>query len=69
MINFSVFIFSNAIDFRIYFEFLSAVHALWWNENADSRAAGRHRSHEDPRVVSAGKLHHWAWAALRTNLI
>ncbi|XP_048194355.1 protein NipSnap homolog 3A-like [Perognathus longimembris pacificus] len=29
------------------------VHVLWWNENADSRAAGRHRSHEDPRVVAA----------------
>ncbi|XP_021546886.1 protein NipSnap homolog 3A-like isoform X2 [Neomonachus schauinslandi] len=29
------------------------VHVLWWNENADSRAAGRHQSHEDPRVVAA----------------
>ncbi|XP_041513759.1 protein NipSnap homolog 3B-like isoform X2 [Microtus oregoni] len=28
------------------------VHALWWSQNADSRAAGRHRAHEDPRVVS-----------------
>ncbi|XP_035885473.1 protein NipSnap homolog 3A-like [Phyllostomus discolor] len=32
---------------------LNRVHALWWNENADSRAAGRHQSHEDPRVVAA----------------
>ncbi|XP_045636555.1 protein NipSnap homolog 3A-like isoform X2 [Ursus americanus] len=29
------------------------VHVLWWNESADSRAAGRHQSHEDPRVVAA----------------
>uniref|UniRef100_A0A8C6GFX6 NIPSNAP domain-containing protein n=1 Tax=Mus spicilegus TaxID=10103 RepID=A0A8C6GFX6_MUSSI len=29
------------------------VHVLWWNESADSRAAGRHWSHEDPRVVAA----------------
>ncbi|XP_026312056.1 protein NipSnap homolog 3A isoform X5 [Piliocolobus tephrosceles] len=29
------------------------VHVLWWNESADSRAAGRHKSHEDPRVVAA----------------
>ncbi|XP_036033116.1 protein NipSnap homolog 3B-like isoform X2 [Onychomys torridus] len=29
------------------------VHVLWWNENPDSRAAGRRRSHEDPRVVAA----------------
>ncbi|XP_008071656.1 protein NipSnap homolog 3A-like [Carlito syrichta] len=32
---------------------LNRVHVLWWNESADSRAAGRHRSHEDPRVVVA----------------
>lgn len=32
---------------------LNRVHVLWWNESADSRAAGRHRSHEDPRVVAA----------------
>uniref|UniRef100_A0A8C8VU14 Nipsnap homolog 3A n=1 Tax=Peromyscus maniculatus bairdii TaxID=230844 RepID=A0A8C8VU14_PERMB len=32
---------------------LNRVHVLWWCENADSRAAGRHRSHEDPRVVAA----------------
>ncbi|XP_069330617.1 protein NipSnap homolog 3A-like isoform X2 [Eulemur rufifrons] len=29
------------------------VYVLWWNESADSRAAGRHQSHEDPRVVAA----------------
>ncbi|XP_068830563.1 protein NipSnap homolog 3A isoform X2 [Capricornis sumatraensis] len=29
------------------------VHVLWWYESADSRAAGRHQSHEDPRVVAA----------------
>ncbi|XP_059957109.1 protein NipSnap homolog 3A-like isoform X2 [Mesoplodon densirostris] len=29
------------------------VHVLWWNESEDSRAAGRHQSHEDPRVVAA----------------
>uniref|UniRef100_A0A8C2VVH4 Protein NipSnap homolog 3A-like n=1 Tax=Chinchilla lanigera TaxID=34839 RepID=A0A8C2VVH4_CHILA len=29
------------------------VHVLWWYETADSRAAGRHQSHEDPRVVAA----------------
>ncbi|XP_023578704.1 protein NipSnap homolog 3A isoform X2 [Octodon degus] len=29
------------------------VHVLWWHESADSRAAGRHESHEDPRVVAA----------------
>ncbi|XP_027259401.1 protein NipSnap homolog 3A isoform X2 [Cricetulus griseus] len=28
------------------------VHVLWWMENADVRAAGRHRSHDDSRVVS-----------------
>ncbi|XP_026312054.1 protein NipSnap homolog 3A isoform X2 [Piliocolobus tephrosceles] len=32
------------------------VHVLWWNESADSRAAGRHKSHEDPRVVAAEKI-------------
>ncbi|XP_036033115.1 protein NipSnap homolog 3B-like isoform X1 [Onychomys torridus] len=32
---------------------LNRVHVLWWNENPDSRAAGRRRSHEDPRVVAA----------------
>uniref|UniRef100_A0A286X7S3 NIPSNAP domain-containing protein n=1 Tax=Cavia porcellus TaxID=10141 RepID=A0A286X7S3_CAVPO len=29
------------------------VHVLWWNATADSRAAGRHQSHEDPRIVAA----------------
>ncbi|ELK26468.1 Protein NipSnap like protein 3A [Myotis davidii] len=32
---------------------LNRVHVLWWNESADSRAAGRHKAHEDPRVVAA----------------
>ncbi|XP_059957108.1 protein NipSnap homolog 3A-like isoform X1 [Mesoplodon densirostris] len=32
---------------------LNRVHVLWWNESEDSRAAGRHQSHEDPRVVAA----------------
>uniref|UniRef100_A0A8C9DE42 Nipsnap homolog 3B n=1 Tax=Prolemur simus TaxID=1328070 RepID=A0A8C9DE42_PROSS len=32
---------------------LNRVYVLWWNESADSRAAGRHQSHEDPRVVAA----------------
>ncbi|XP_020851214.1 protein NipSnap homolog 3A isoform X3 [Phascolarctos cinereus] len=32
---------------------LNRVHVLWWTETADSRAAGRHRSHEDARVVAA----------------
>ena len=38
--------------------FISAVHVLWWNESTDGRAAGRHQSHEDPRVVAAGRLFH-----------
>uniref|UniRef100_A0A8D0H0T3 NIPSNAP domain-containing protein n=1 Tax=Sphenodon punctatus TaxID=8508 RepID=A0A8D0H0T3_SPHPU len=29
------------------------VNVLWWNEDPDSRAAGRHYAHEDPRVVAA----------------
>ncbi|XP_077201503.1 protein NipSnap homolog 3A-like [Paroedura picta] len=32
---------------------LNRVHVLWWNESADSRASGRHRAHEDPRIVAA----------------
>ncbi|KAI5942270.1 protein NipSnap homolog 3A-like isoform X1 [Manis javanica] len=32
---------------------LNRVHVLWWNESAESRAAGRHQSHEDPRIVAA----------------
>lgn len=34
---------------------LFTVHVLWWYENPDSRAAGRHDAHEDARVVAAGK--------------
>ncbi|XP_004372413.1 protein NipSnap homolog 3A-like [Trichechus manatus latirostris] len=34
---------------------LNRVHVLWWHESPDSRAAGRHQSHEDPRVVAAGQ--------------
>uniref|UniRef100_A0A8V0YUF7 Nipsnap homolog 3A n=1 Tax=Gallus gallus TaxID=9031 RepID=A0A8V0YUF7_CHICK len=29
------------------------VHVIWWNESPDHRAAGRHRAHEDARVVAA----------------
>uniref|UniRef100_A0A8C6ZKU1 NIPSNAP domain-containing protein n=1 Tax=Nothoprocta perdicaria TaxID=30464 RepID=A0A8C6ZKU1_NOTPE len=29
------------------------VHVIWWNENADNRASGRHKAHEDARVVAA----------------
>ncbi|XP_051875524.1 protein NipSnap homolog 3A isoform X2 [Pristis pectinata] len=29
------------------------VHALWWYEDCDARAAGRRRAHEDVRVVAA----------------
>ncbi|XP_054842963.1 protein NipSnap homolog 3B-like isoform X1 [Eublepharis macularius] len=32
---------------------LNTVHVLWWHENPDSRAAGRHLAHEDARVVAA----------------
>ncbi|KAB1280241.1 Protein NipSnap-like protein 3A [Camelus dromedarius] len=39
--------------FHAEYGILNRVHVLWWNESADSRAAGRHRSHEDPRVVAA----------------
>uniref|UniRef100_A0A2K6UDZ5 Nipsnap homolog 3B n=1 Tax=Saimiri boliviensis boliviensis TaxID=39432 RepID=A0A2K6UDZ5_SAIBB len=39
--------------FRTEYGELSRVHVLWRNESADSRAAGRHKSHEDPRVVAA----------------
>lgn len=31
------------------------VNVLWWYEDPDSRAAGRHDAHEDARVVAAGK--------------
>ncbi|XP_069779654.1 protein NipSnap homolog 3A isoform X2 [Narcine bancroftii] len=32
---------------------LNRVHALWWYEDCDARAAGRRRAHEDVRVVAA----------------
>ncbi|XP_043829492.1 protein NipSnap homolog 3A [Dromiciops gliroides] len=32
---------------------LNRVHVLWWTETPDTRAAGRHRAHEDARVVAA----------------
>ncbi|XP_078253003.1 protein NipSnap homolog 3A isoform X2 [Rhinoraja longicauda] len=32
---------------------LNRVHTLWWHEDGDARAAGRHRAHEDVRVVAA----------------
>ncbi|XP_048383099.1 protein NipSnap homolog 3A isoform X2 [Stegostoma tigrinum] len=32
---------------------LNKVHVLWWHEDGDHRASGRHRSHEDVRVVAA----------------
>ncbi|XP_068962203.1 protein NipSnap homolog 3A isoform X2 [Petaurus breviceps papuanus] len=38
---------------------LNRVHVLWWIETPDIRAAGRHRSHEDARVVAAGELGEW----------
>lgn len=39
--------------FHTEYGLLNRVYVLWWNESADSRAAGRHQSHEDPRVVAA----------------
>ncbi|XP_053159644.1 protein NipSnap homolog 3B-like [Hemicordylus capensis] len=32
---------------------LNTVQVLWWYENPDARAAGRHDAHEDARVVAA----------------
>ncbi|XP_074052883.1 protein NipSnap homolog 3A [Macrotis lagotis] len=32
---------------------LNRVHVLWWTESPDIRAAGRHKAHEDARVVAA----------------
>ncbi|XP_051513622.1 protein NipSnap homolog 3A-like [Myxocyprinus asiaticus] len=32
---------------------LNQVHVLWWHESADQRAATRHKSHGDARVVAA----------------
>ncbi|XP_073492380.1 protein NipSnap homolog 3A [Aquarana catesbeiana] len=39
--------------FNTEYGLINQVHVLWWNENADSRAAGRHVAHEDARVVAA----------------
>ncbi|KAM6169809.1 protein NipSnap homolog 3A-like [Rhynchocyon petersi] len=39
--------------FHTEYGLLNRVRVLWWNESLDSRAAGRHQSHEDPRVVAA----------------
>ncbi|XP_003407870.1 protein NipSnap homolog 3A-like isoform X1 [Loxodonta africana] len=39
--------------FHTEYGLLNRVHVLWWHESPDSRAAGRHLSHEDPRVVAA----------------
>nr|XP_028568584.1 protein NipSnap homolog 3B-like [Podarcis muralis] len=39
--------------FHTEYGLLNRVHVLWWNENSDCRAAGRHSAHEDPRVVAA----------------
>ncbi|XP_028568583.2 protein NipSnap homolog 3B-like [Podarcis muralis] len=39
--------------FHTEYGLLNTVHVLWWYENPDSRAAGRHFAHEDARVVAA----------------
>ncbi|XP_077201504.1 protein NipSnap homolog 3B-like [Paroedura picta] len=39
--------------FHTEYGLLNTVHVLWWHESPDSRAAGRHRAHEDARVVAA----------------
>ncbi|XP_059580570.1 protein NipSnap homolog 3A [Alligator mississippiensis] len=39
--------------FHTEYGLLNTVHVMWWNENPDSRAAGRHYAHEDARVVAA----------------
>lgn len=39
--------------FHSEFGLLNRVHVLWWHENADTRAAGRHKAHDDPRIVAA----------------
>ncbi|KAM5299824.1 protein NipSnap homolog 3A isoform 2-T2 [Ctenodactylus gundi] len=39
--------------FHTEYGMLNRVYVLWWHESGDSRAAGRHRAHEDPRVVAA----------------
>ncbi|KAK9408044.1 protein NipSnap 3B-like [Crotalus adamanteus] len=39
--------------FHTEYGFLNTVHVLWWFENPDIRATGRHMAHEDARVVAA----------------
>ncbi|XP_051823042.1 protein NipSnap homolog 3A [Antechinus flavipes] len=39
--------------FHTEFGTLNRVHVLWWTDTPDNRAAGRHRAHEDARVVAA----------------
>nr|XP_056704750.1 protein NipSnap homolog 3B-like [Euleptes europaea] len=39
--------------FHTEYGLLNTVHVLWWHKSPDSRAAGRHRAHEDARVVVA----------------
>ncbi|XP_015705084.1 protein NipSnap homolog 3A-like [Coturnix japonica] len=39
--------------FHTEYGLLNTVHVIWWNESPDHRAAGRHRAHEDARVVAA----------------
>lgn len=69
LIHFPIFSMCSCVLFVINLCFISWVHVLWWNESMDSRAAGRHQSHEDPRVVAAGKLSHSAWILFRITLI
>ncbi|XP_039206908.1 protein NipSnap homolog 3B-like isoform X3 [Crotalus tigris] len=39
--------------FHTEYGFLNTVYVLWWFENPDIRATGRHMAHEDARVVAA----------------
>ncbi|KAF7240046.1 hypothetical protein EYD10_13394 [Varanus komodoensis] len=39
--------------FHTEYGLLNTVHVLWWYEDPDSRATGRHIAHEDARVVAA----------------
>ncbi|XP_062827582.1 protein NipSnap homolog 3B isoform X1 [Anolis carolinensis] len=39
--------------FHTEYGLLNTVNVLWWFENPDSRATGRHIAHEDARVVAA----------------
>ncbi|XP_048359773.1 protein NipSnap homolog 3B-like isoform X2 [Sphaerodactylus townsendi] len=39
--------------FHTEYGMLNTVHVLWWHKDPDTRAAGRHRAHEDARVVAA----------------